>query len=606
MSTLDRIQKAIRRLTDHQKKIQRRFRLIATLRSTTFFLAVGIIFLWSPGDVYLLPSLPAWLAFLTLIVVHARLRKRRMACHRLLSLYEFWKERQMDWKGDVSAHHSEEKPIYRDMLLLGDYSLLAFLDHCMVPEGSHRLKKWMDLAIEGPAADAIRNRQRKVQSLAGLRIFTARWFSSATDLVDPLTHAVSSMTNADPSSEARHSERPNTAEGTEKTIETVPGWVAGLSGLLAIVSVLSFFSHEILGAPAYFLLSYPALWLAFGLYLLVYRRKERRAAFDRLLASIDQFLPLLRSVRNFHFRPSALESEGRLLLALKSVFSAAVRQDFFYSLFRNPLAFAMGGLLFGGPILADWSMGRFLSRNRAKIEKALDELASLDALMSLAMMLRLSGPVCIPLCDSGDGLALEARNLHHPLLPPGRSVGNDLLFEEGHRLWIITGSNMGGKSTFLRTVGMNLILAQMGGPVRAEHFRFKPVALYSSMQIQDDLARSESLFYAEVQNLKALLEHPVPVLYFLDEMLKGTNQKDRNFASRKILAALIERGARGFLTTHDMDLPSLKESFTEQVQLYHFRESSSSLRLEFDFRLHPGSVEGTTALTILRNEGLPV
>ena len=174
-----------------------------------------------------------------------------------------------------------------------------------------------------------------------------------------------------------------------------------------------------------------------------------------------------------------------------------------------------------------------------------------------------------------------------------------------HRLWIITGSNMGGKSTFLRTVGMNLVLAQMGGAVRASSFTFSPAPLITSMQIQDNLARSESLFYAEVRSLKRLVDHQAPVFYFLDEMLKGTNQKDRSFACRKILSHLIESGSAGMLTTHDMELTSLTEGYGSMVQLFHFRESPGE-GLQFDFKLRPGSVEGTTAITILRNEGLPV
>ncbi|MCB1139486.1 MAG: hypothetical protein KDK23_12050 [Leptospiraceae bacterium] len=647
-----RIQKAIRRLTDHQKKIQGRFRLISIFRTATFFLSAISIFVFVPGEVHLLPSLPGWVLFLLLVRIHGRLRRKSNGCQNRIQFYLAWENRLVRWtgseKGDLS--HSEGRSagsntstvteseasqsdmadsraeesnqtlqsateseaeelaqVNRDLLLTGSYSLLGFLNLGRLGGGSRTLHRWIQEAVDGPPGPILRERQARMAGLSSLQVLQGRWFSHAPSPEEPASaireeRQRGAMESMAPASFLYRQSRSRT---NEDRLPGVPDWLALVAATLAIFSLVAFFSHEILGTRAYHFLTFPAQWIFFGIYLLFFRNPRARKRFDELLAGLDETLPLLKELKGFRFHNPALAEENTLNQQLKHQLREAIFQDSVYSLFRNPLAFAMGGLIFSGPVLADWSMGRFLNRSQQQIEHWLDQFAQLDALFCMAAHFRFSSPRCLPEIVGEEFPLISARDLHHPLLAGSESVGNDVDFRKEDRLWIITGSNMGGKSTFLRTLGMNLILAQMGGGVRAREFRFRSTPLATSMQIQDNLARSESLFYAEVRSLKRLLDRPVPLVFFLDEMLKGTNQKDRSFACKRILSYLIENGASGFLTTHDMELTSLKEDYGEKVQLYHFRESPGE-GLKFDFKLHPGSVEGTTALAILRKEGLPV
>tara|TARA_B100001939_G_scaffold348142_1_gene373144 strand:+ start:15994 stop:17865 length:1872 start_codon:yes stop_codon:yes gene_type:complete len=620
-----RIQKANRRLTDHQKKILGRVRLISVLRAATFFLSVAIIFLWAPGEVHVLPSLPGWIVFLLLVRWHSRVKRKNQACTNRLSYYNSWRQRMDDsWFSREEVVPAEDgRAIERDLLLTGSYSLLAYLDQSRLVAGGSTLLRWMHEALDAPSAEDILSRQKRVAALSRLTVLQGRWYGheKASGLSTPsrpgippseLNESSGKQSGGPEMPSARRADSSDDATNSTSeepaALKTVPAWLAGLAGLLAAFSLGAFFSHEILGTRAYHFLSFPAQWITFGVYLLFYRSKEARARFNEILDALDQTLPLLKSLYSFRFHSSVLARERELTRNLRSELREAIFQDSLYSVFRNPLAFAMGGLIFSGPVLADWSMGGFLKRNEERIRNWLKDFAALDAMLSLAGHQRFLEPGCWPVIASNEEVSrpcVKARELHHPLLPASKSVGNDMDFLPEHRLWIITGSNMGGKSTFLRTVGMNLVLAQMGGAVRASSFTFSPAPLITSMQIQDNLARSESLFYAEVRSLKRLVDHQAPVFYFLDEMLKGTNQKDRSFACRKILSHLIESGSAGMLTTHDMELTSLTEGYGSMVQLFHFRESPGE-GLQFDFKLRPGSVEGTTAITILRNEGLPV
>lgn len=502
------------------------------------------------------------------------------------------------WFSGIEDHLSEDeaRQIEKDLLLTGSYSLLHYLDQCRLSAGRNTLYDWMMEALDSPEPIRILERQKQVAALSRLKVLQGKWYGHRQADLEHV-HPIGSTSGHQSASHQQ-----------DVSFKSVPAWLALISGLLALFSLGAFFSHEILGTRAYHFLSFPAQWVTFGIYLLFYRSKEARMRFVEILDALDQTLPLLKGLYSFRFHAAELAPQRDLTRNLRQELREAILQDSVYSLFRNPLAFAMGGLIFSGPVLADWSMGGFLRRNEEKIRSWLKEFAALDASLALAGYRRFLSPGAWPEIRESPEVNrpfIKAREMHHPLIPENQSVGNDMDFQPEHRLWIITGSNMGGKSTFLRTVGMNLVLAQMGAPVRALSFEFYPGPIVTSMQIQDNLARSESLFYAEVRSLKHLVDHKPPVFYFLDEMLKGTNQKDRSFACRKILSHLIESGATGMLTTHDMELTSLTEGYGSMVQLFHFRESPGE-GLQFDFKLRPGSVEGTTALTILRNEGLPV
>jgi hypothetical protein len=201
----------------------------------------------------------------------------------------------------------------------------------------------------------------------------------------------------------------------------------------------------------------------------------------------------------------------------------------------------------------------------------------------------------------------DAEQLAHPLLPASRAVGNDLHLGASPQLIVISGPNMAGKSTFLRGVGLNAVLAQCGAPVRAKRLRMSPLTVGASICVLDSLAGGVSRFYAEIQRLKVLSDlaaGPTPLLFLLDELLSGTNSHDRFEGTRFVVQELVRRGAVGLVTTHDLALTAIPETMGAAAANCHFEDTIEDGKLKFDYRLRPGIVQTSNALKLMEAVGL--
>lgn len=198
----------------------------------------------------------------------------------------------------------------------------------------------------------------------------------------------------------------------------------------------------------------------------------------------------------------------------------------------------------------------------------------------------------------------EAEELRHPLLPENKAVGNDLKLGRELRLLLVSGPNMAGKSTLLRGIGMNAVLAQAGAPVRARRLRMSPLAVGASICVLDSLQGGVSRFYAEIRRLKVLSDlasGPASLLFLLDELLSGTNSHDRLEGTRFVVGALVRKGAVGLVTTHDLALTAIPEALN-----CHFEDAIEDGKLKFDYRLKPGVVRTSNALKLMQAVGLEV
>ncbi|HEY1379564.1 MAG TPA: hypothetical protein VGF55_22360, partial [Gemmataceae bacterium] len=207
------------------------------------------------------------------------------------------------------------------------------------------------------------------------------------------------------------------------------------------------------------------------------------------------------------------------------------------------------------------------------------------------------------------GPLFDAAGLGHPLLPRGQCVPNDVALNDDVRLLVVSGSNMAGKSTLLRAVGVAAVLAQAGAPVRAARLRLSPLAVGATLRIQDSLQSGRSRFYAEITRLRqvvALADGPRPVLYLLDELLAGTNSHDRRVGAAAILRGLVERRAVGLVTTHDLALTHVAAELAPHAVNVHFADEFRDGELHFDYRLRPGVVRHSNALALMRAVGLDV
>ncbi|HYM12108.1 MAG TPA: hypothetical protein VEU62_15340 [Bryobacterales bacterium] len=215
-----------------------------------------------------------------------------------------------------------------------------------------------------------------------------------------------------------------------------------------------------------------------------------------------------------------------------------------------------------------------------------------------------------PFPELAEGGALfDAKGLAHPLLAQSRAVRNDVAIGGELRLIVVSGSNMSGKSTLLRAIGVNTVLAQCGAPVRATRLRLSPLATGASIRILDSLHDGSSRFYTEIKRLKQIVDltrEPLPVLFLLDEFLQGTNSHDRRLGAAATVRGLVERGAIGLLTTHDLALAEVAEDLDSKATNSHFEDRLEDGKLYFDYRLRPGVVQRSNALELMRSLGLEV
>jgi hypothetical protein len=237
-------------------------------------------------------------------------------------------------------------------------------------------------------------------------------------------------------------------------------------------------------------------------------------------------------------------------------------------------------------------------------------VGELEALCSLATFAYDRPSSVFPeLIESPDAY-FEASGLIHPLIPPEQAVSNDVtLGAFGARLWIVSGSNMSGKSTLLRAVGLNTALAWAGAPVTADRLRVSALQIGSSMRANDSVIDRRSRFYAEISRLRGVMDLARagrPTLFLLDELLSGTNSHDRRIGAEAVLRGLVERGAIGLATTHDLALAEIASRLDGRAVNVHFEDHIEDGEIRFDFRLRPGVVARGNALELMRAVGLEV
>ena len=245
------------------------------------------------------------------------------------------------------------------------------------------------------------------------------------------------------------------------------------------------------------------------------------------------------------------------------------------------------------------------AENGALIPAWLAAAAEIEALSSLANYAWEHPADVFPAFETGEPV-FDAEDIGHPLLPDARSIRNTVRLAAPVRLLVVSGSNMSGKSTLLRAVGVNAVLALAGAPVRAKRLTLSRLSVGASIRTMDSLEEGQSRFMAEILRLKQVLELPAPVLFLLDELLHGTNSHDRAIGAEGIIRALLARGAIGLATTHDLSLSAVADQLAPAAANVHFEDRLENGRLVFDYKMRPGVVTRSNALDLMRAAGLDV
>jgi DNA mismatch repair ATPase MutS len=241
------------------------------------------------------------------------------------------------------------------------------------------------------------------------------------------------------------------------------------------------------------------------------------------------------------------------------------------------------------------------------VRRWVDAVGEIEALSSLAGYAWERPADPFPSIVPGSAF-FEGEALGHPLLPDDRFIRNDVKLGGNLRLLIVSGSNMSGKSTLLRTAGVNAVLALAGAPVRAKSLSLSPLSIGASIRVTDSLQGGTSRFYAEIKRLRQIVDLAAagPLLFLLDELLHGTNSHDRRIGAEAVVCGLVERGAIGLITTHDLALTHIAETLGDRAVNVHFEDHIENGQINFDYRLRAGIVTKSNALELMRSVGLDV
>ncbi len=540
---------------------------------------------------------PYWLAlpaagFIALSVVFARASQRLAAVRRAAAFYDFGLAKLEDrWAGrgvPGTEYLDPAHPCAADLDLFGPGSVFELLCAARTRDGRGRLARWL---LDPAPPDEVRRRQEAVDDLRDRMTWRERLALAADDVPAGLdTEALAAWGEAGAG----------------------PPTTGARGAALAVVGV----SWTAVAAWSFDWLppSVPALaFLVQIVFALALAPRVRRALDGLHGRSRDLFhlAGLLQCVETEPFTAprlrelqAALKTEGVPPSERLSELAAVLhRHDSTHNQFVG---------LFGPLIL--WNTRAALAAEawRRATGPALrrwgEVVGEVEALASLAGYAYENPgdpfPELVP-----DGLLYEAEGLAHPLLPRARCVPNDVTLNADVRLLVVSGSNMSGKSTLLRAVGVNAVLAQAGAPVRATRLRLSPLVVGATLRIQDSLQSGRSRFFAEItrlQQIVTLTEGPRPVLYLLDELLAGTNSHDRRLGAAAVLRALVQRPALGLVTTHDLALTAIAGELAPHAANVHFSDEFVNGELHFDYRLRPGVVQHSNALALMRAVGLKV
>lgn len=500
------------------------------------------------------------------------------------------------WTGERWLDPSH--PYAPDLDLFGDASLFRRLDTTGTALGEARLASWL-LAPASPA-DATQ-RQRRVAALVDALDARQMLEIEARVLSDAGTRPPAPVgAKPDPSRliafcDSGKRLRPRLAETLFASLSPIALLLSFLAWRHGIAP--GWLPLALLGVQAVFLLLVRRRLLAFMREILTSgERLERYGALFRaleaLLLSSPALAPLAARLSRSGRRPS--QELNRLARALSWL---QLREQ---PLFHLPLNFLT---LFDFHLCA-W-LGRWQRACGDAIGEWFDTLAEMEALSSLAAFAMERPDHVFPTIEDGPP-HLEAVGLGHPLIPSRVRVPSDIRLGHDPQAVVITGSNMSGKTTFLRTLGVAAVMAQAGAPVCAKSLRLTPLAVATSMRVRDSLSEGVSFFLAEVKRLKLVLDacRAGPSLYLLDEALQGTNTAERQRASRSIIQMLIATGSLGAIATHDLTLTERTKG--DRIANCHFADQLVDGVMSFDYRLRPGVVTSTNALTLIRQAGIPI
>lgn len=571
-------------LTVEEKRIKTIWmwrRILLALILISVILAIETVF--SP----FLISIPV-IAFIVLMVMHQGMFKVRDRLLRSVKYYERCIARlENGWSGsgNQTMYVDKSHPYAEDLDIFGTGSLFELLSEARTEAGERILALWL---TEPADVSEIIERQKAVDELR-----------DRIDLREDMA-----ILGSDVRSSVRTEDLKEWTDTPPQLTSKIMPVLAAIIGSYSMTSIILwlFFGYGLVALIALFLLS---VFLFFykkpisNVIMSVDKGGRNLKVLSELLARIEaeQFSsPRLMALR------AAIETDGlppskRIARLMTLVDTLDSTKNQFFALFTFILLV---------PAQLAYAIDKW--RRRSNIHQWLDAVAEIEALSCLAGF-AYEHPQNVFPEFTGPLPYFEATGIGHPLIADSQCVRNDVKLNDKLQLIVVSGSNMSGKSTLMRSIGINVVLAQAGAPVCANRLKLSPIAIGASIHILDSLQSGASRFYAEItrmQQIVKLTEGRLPLLFLLDEILSGTNSHDRRIGAEAIIKGLVERGAIGIVTTHDLALTKIVDSLENKAINVHFEDHLDRGRMIFDYKIRPGIVQRSNAIELMRAVGLNV
>lgn len=576
---------------------------IAAARFTIFFLMILLIYLSVKLKSSLMLALPILLLAVFLILVKKAVTIKRQInyCKTLIEINQN-EIKALD--GDFSAfdpgaefidyHHEYSY----DLDLFGDHSLYRLVNRVETPLGKSRLAE----RLTNPGTDPVRilQRQKAVKELATRLDWRQDFLATARE-----------------SGWERKSDRQvsDWLDAPDRFSKNAFYRIAiRINSFLTVGITLLYLLPVLL--PALFTFTIPPvvfLYFLIPIGLIISRTRvinREQEKLERLLEFFRKYSGLLQLIEKENY-DAALLNELKERLKHNGIWSSQIMKK---------LTEILWGLEVRGNLIVSFFLNAFflwdfmlmirLERWRLlygnDFGKWIDAIAEFETLNSLATLSFNRPDLSWPEIRTGN-FTMEIENGGHPLISPVKRVDNSLNFDGEGRIYLITGANMAGKSTLLRMVGVNMILAMAGGPVCAKRFSLVPVSIHTSVRTNDSLGDDESYFYAELKKLGRIisrLEEGERVFVIIDEMLKGTNSRDKHTGSAALIRRLTDLGASGLVATHDVELGGLEQEFPGRLKNRCFEVVTDDGQLKFDYLLYNGVSKSLNATFLMKKMGI--
>ncbi len=576
------------------ERAAQRFNQLSVVRTLVFVLAlVGLVYLANArnDDGFFILLLLFAVGFPWLIRYHNRLRARRD--HLLtLTLVNENELKRLDFQlaefDQGASFQTRQHPYGNDLDIFGEHSLFQLVNRSATQSGKAALAQWL---LRPSSKSELLERQPAVQELTQL----TDW--RQTFQAHGLQHTAS-----------------------EENLSTLLSWMNeppalprrglytalcyGLA-LLSVTAIALYFTTALPGVAVILLLAINGviLWTTAEVALATHRKTTQSVAalraYQQMFISVENqsfTSELLQHVQQqLHHQEAPASRQISQLRYILDNFDA--RANLFYHIFNVVLLLDVFWLL-----RAD----RWKQRVQGDVAQWFEGISRVEALSSIASF-AFANPTFVFPTIADQRFRLHAQGMGHCLIPPAQRVSNDFTTQDRGTITIITGSNMSGKSTFLRTVGVNVVLALAGAPVCAKEFEVSVLQVFTSMRTQDSLEENVSSFYAELRRLRQLLDilkaPEIPVLFMLDEILKGTNSQDRHHGAASLIKQLSNLEATGFVSTHDLELGKLEETLP-RVKNYSFTSTIEQDEIHFDYRLREGVCKSFNASKLMAKMGI--